>query len=100
MGVSFNHCLCDGRGAGQFLKGLAEIARGETKLSVEPVWQREFLKPQQHLNRVRFQHDEFLESGFIVNPNCSMQQHMTNSEVEGLILASFLFSLASLQNIK
>jgi omega-hydroxypalmitate O-feruloyl transferase len=100
VGVSFNHCLCDGRGAAQFLKGLAETARGETKLSVEPVWQREFLKPQQHLNRVRFQHDEFLESGFIVNNNCSMQQQMSNVKAEDLILASFFISSDALQSIK
>jgi len=99
VGVSFNHCLCDGRGAAQFLKGLAEIARGETKLSVEPVWQREFLKPQQtHL--VRFQHDELLESGFIVNPNCSIQQQLPAEKAEDLALTSFFFSSDALQRIK
>jgi NRPS condensation-like uncharacterized protein len=100
VGVSFNHCLCDGRGAAQFLKGLAETARGETKLSVEPVWQREFLKPQQQPHLVRFQHDELLESGFIVNPNCSMQQQLPAVKAEDLILASFFFSSDALQRIK
>nr|ABK22961.1 unknown [Picea sitchensis] len=99
VGVSFNNCLCDGRGAAQFLKGLGEIARGETKLSVEPVWQREFLKPQQtHL--VRFQHDELLESGFIVNPNCSIQQQLPAKKAEDLALTSFFFSSDALQRIK
>ncbi|KAH9299292.1 hypothetical protein KI387_030974 [Taxus chinensis] len=46
VGVSFQHSLCDGRGAGQFLQGLAEIARGEDKLSCEPIWNRELLKPE------------------------------------------------------
>lgn len=100
MGVSFNHCLCDGRGAGQFLKGLAEIARGETKLSVEPVWQREFLKPQQKPHLVRFQHDELLESGFIVNPNCSIQQQLPAEKAEDLALTSFFLSSDALQRIK
>jgi hypothetical protein len=98
--VSFNHCLCDGRGAAQFLKGLAEIARGETKLSVEPVWQREFLKPQQQPHLVRFQHDELLESGFIVNPNCSIQQQLPAEKAEDLALTSFFFSSDALQRIK
>lgn len=100
VGVSFNHSLCDGRGAAQFLMGLAEIARGETKLSVEAVWQREFLKPQQQSHLVRFPHDEVLESGFMVNPNCSMQQQMANVKTEDLILASFFFSSDVLQSIK
>lgn len=99
MGVSFDHCLCDGRGAAQFLMGLAEIARGETKLSIEAVWQREDLKPHQPY-LVRFQHDELLESGFIANPNCSMQQQMANVKTEDLILASFFISSDVLQSIK
>eukprot|EP01018_Ginkgo_biloba_P004927 Gb_26893 [translate_table: standard] len=31
VAASFYHCLCDGRGSVQFLKGLAEIARGEVE---------------------------------------------------------------------
>nr|ABK23866.1 unknown [Picea sitchensis] len=100
VGVSFNHCLCDGRGAAQFLKGVAEIARGETKLSVEPVWQREFLKPQQQPHLVRFQHGELLESGFIVNPNCSMQKQLPAEKAEDLALTSFFLSSDALQRIK
>eukprot|EP00253_Pinus_taeda_P021093 PITA_21093 len=36
VGASFSHSLCDGGGAAQFLNGVAEIARGEAKLSIEP----------------------------------------------------------------
>ena len=96
MGVSFDHTLCDGRGAAQFLKGVAEIARGEAGLSIEAVWQRDFLKPQQHSHLIRFQHDELLESGFVVNPNCSIP----NVNSEELILASFLLNSDALQRIK
>ena len=86
MGVSFDHTLCDGRGAAQFLKGVAEIARGEAGLS----------KPQQHSHLIRFQHDELLESGFVVNPNCSIP----NVNAEELTLASFLLNSDALQRIK
>ncbi|GLJ30292.1 hypothetical protein SUGI_0599080 [Cryptomeria japonica] len=45
VAVSFQHMVCDGRGIGQFLKGLGEMARGYVKPSIEPVWDRELLKP-------------------------------------------------------
>lgn len=94
VGLSFNHSVCDGRGAAQFLNGLAEIARGEAKLSVEPVWQREDLKPQQPY-LVRFVHDELLESGYLVNHN---SVPMPGSE--DLVFASFLFKSDAIQRIK
>ena len=96
MGVSFDHTLCDGRGAAQFLKGVAEIARGEAGLSIEAVWQRDFLKPQQHSHLIRFQHDELLESGFVANPNCSIP----NVNAEELTLASFLLNSDALQSMQ
>ncbi|GLJ29800.1 hypothetical protein SUGI_0588520 [Cryptomeria japonica] len=46
VAVSFQHMVCDGRGVGQFLKGLGEMARGHVKPSIEPVWYRELLKPK------------------------------------------------------
>eukprot|EP00253_Pinus_taeda_P035946 PITA_35946 len=100
VGVSFNHNLCDGRGAAQFLMGLAEIARGEAKLSIEPVCQRELLKPQQPPHPVLFQHDELLESGFMVNPNCSFQQQLAHVKAEDLLLTPFFFSHDALQRLK
>lgn len=100
LGVSFNHCLCDGRGAAQFIKGLAEIARGEAKLSIEPVWKREILKPQQPPHPVLFQHDELPESGFMVNPNCSLRQQLPNVKAEDLVLTPFFLSSDALQRLK
>ncbi|GLJ30289.1 hypothetical protein SUGI_0598990 [Cryptomeria japonica] len=46
VAVSFQHMVCDGRGIGQFLKGLGEMARGHIKPSTEPVWDRELLRPR------------------------------------------------------
>eukprot|EP00253_Pinus_taeda_P015336 PITA_15336 len=96
VGVSIDHSLCDGRGAVQFLMGLAEIARGEAKLSIEPVWQRELLKPQQPPRPVLFQHDELLDSGYFVNPNTPM----STVKSEDLACASFYLNSDVLDRIK
>ncbi|CAL9091563.1 unnamed protein product [Musa hybrid cultivar] len=41
LGIRFNHTVFDGLGAAQFLKAVAEIARGHARPLVEPVWCRE-----------------------------------------------------------
>lgn len=41
VGVRFNHAIFDGVGVAQFLKATAELAKGVTKLTVEPIWCRE-----------------------------------------------------------
>eukprot|EP00253_Pinus_taeda_P028022 PITA_28022 len=97
VGASFSHSLCDGRGAAQFLNGVAEIARGEAKLSIEPVWQREVLKPHQP-PIVRFPHDEFIESGFLVNPNSAIK--LGTVKADDLVISSFFLSSDALQRIK
>ncbi|GLJ37484.1 hypothetical protein SUGI_0761550 [Cryptomeria japonica] len=52
VGVNFHHSICDGQGAGHFLQGLGQMARGEFKLSIEPIWNRGLLKAEEliHLN--------------------------------------------------
>ncbi|XP_062084655.1 acyl transferase 4 [Humulus lupulus] len=42
MGLIFCHTICDGLGAAQFLNAVGEFARGLDRLSVEPVWCRDF----------------------------------------------------------
>ncbi|XP_057850967.1 3'-N-debenzoyl-2'-deoxytaxol N-benzoyltransferase [Cryptomeria japonica] len=51
VGVTFYHILCDGRGVGKFLIDLGEMARGHVKLSIEPIWDRELLKPRNLLTQ-------------------------------------------------
>ncbi|KAH9316723.1 hypothetical protein KI387_025350, partial [Taxus chinensis] len=46
VGVSIHHSVCDARGISQVLKALGEMARGEIKPSLEPIWKRELLKPE------------------------------------------------------
>ncbi|CAD5192356.1 unnamed protein product [Musa acuminata subsp. malaccensis] len=43
VGIRFSHTVFDGLGAAQFLKAVAEIARGHARLVVEPVWCREVI---------------------------------------------------------
>ncbi|KAH9294040.1 hypothetical protein KI387_040761, partial [Taxus chinensis] len=46
VGISFYHSICDGKGMGQFLKGMSEFCRGAFKPSLEPIWNREMVKPE------------------------------------------------------
>lgn len=40
IGMGLSHSVCDGFGASQFFRGLAELASGKTEPSVKPVWER------------------------------------------------------------
>ncbi|KAF4371708.1 hypothetical protein G4B88_030812 [Cannabis sativa] len=42
MGLVFSHIICDGLGAAQFLNAVGEFARGFDRLTVDPVWCRDF----------------------------------------------------------
>ncbi|KAH9299289.1 hypothetical protein KI387_030971 [Taxus chinensis] len=78
VGVSFHHSICDGRGAGQFLQGLAEMARGKDKLSCKPIWNRELLKPEDPIH-LQFYHlyslcpsgppiEKWVHASLVINP--------------------------------
>ncbi|MED6139212.1 hypothetical protein PIB30_081755 [Stylosanthes scabra] len=41
--IRVNHAICDGIGIAQFIKGIAEIAKGASKPSITPVWCRDLL---------------------------------------------------------
>ncbi|KAL7243623.1 hypothetical protein ACSBR1_015931 [Camellia fascicularis] len=66
LGASVHHSLCDGLGATQFFNGMAELARGASQLSVEPVWDRARLLGPRDPPRVEFPVHEFLrlDKGF------------------------------------
>lgn len=51
IAFSLSHSVCDGFGASQFFRALAEFASGKTEPSVIPVWEREKLvaKPIQQI---------------------------------------------------
>jgi hypothetical protein len=66
LGAMVHHAMCDGLGATQFFNGVAELARGASQLSVEPVWDRTRLLGPRDPPRVEFPVHEFvrLEKGF------------------------------------
>ncbi|XP_008809082.2 acyl transferase 5-like [Phoenix dactylifera] len=41
VGIRFNHAIFDGVGVAQFLKAIAELAKGLARPTVEPIWCRE-----------------------------------------------------------
>ncbi|XWS71918.1 hypothetical protein CRYUN_Cryun03dG0179700 [Craigia yunnanensis] len=43
IALSLSHSVCDGFGASQFFRALAEFASGKSEPSVKPVWEREIL---------------------------------------------------------
>ncbi|QCD77858.1 shikimate O-hydroxycinnamoyltransferase [Vigna unguiculata] len=43
IGMGLSHSVCDGFGASQFFRALAELACGKSEPSVKPVWERERL---------------------------------------------------------
>ncbi|CAL5022858.1 unnamed protein product [Urochloa decumbens] len=43
IGLWINHCIADGFGMVQFLRAVADVARGEATPSVLPVWERHLL---------------------------------------------------------
>jgi len=68
LGAAIHHSLCDGLGATQFFNATAELARGATRISVEPIWERERLLGARDPTRIDSQLiQEFLDldKGFL-----------------------------------
>ncbi|XP_028780326.1 3'-N-debenzoyl-2'-deoxytaxol N-benzoyltransferase [Neltuma alba] len=68
LGAVIHHSLCDGLGGTQFFSAAAELARGATRITVEPIWNREKLLGPRNPTRIdspvigEFLH---LEKGFL-----------------------------------
>ncbi|XP_026450953.1 benzyl alcohol O-benzoyltransferase-like [Papaver somniferum] len=58
LGLKYNHTICDGQGVHQFVKALAEIARGRVSPSILPIWERHLLNARDP-PQVMFAHREF-----------------------------------------
>ncbi|KAI3855578.1 hypothetical protein MKX03_006616 [Papaver bracteatum] len=58
FGLRYNHTICDGQGINQFVKALAEIARGRVSPSILPVWERHLLNARDP-PQVMFAHREY-----------------------------------------
>nr|Q5H873.1 RecName: Full=13-hydroxylupanine O-tigloyltransferase; AltName: Full=(-)-13alpha-hydroxymultiflorine/(+)-13alpha-hydroxylupanine O-tigloyltransferase; Short=HMT/HLTase; AltName: Full=Quinolizidine alkaloid O-tigloyltransferase [Lupinus albus]BAD89275.1 (-)-13alpha-hydroxymultiflorine/(+)-13alpha- hydroxylupanine O-tigloyltransferase [Lupinus albus] len=72
--VRLNHAMCDAIGMSQFMKGLAEIARGEPKPFILPVWHRELLCAR-NPPKVTFIHNEYQKPPHDNNNNNFILQH-------------------------
>ncbi|KAH9331117.1 hypothetical protein KI387_003225 [Taxus chinensis] len=69
VGANVYGSVCDGKGFGQFLQGMAEMARGEVKPSIEPIWNRELVKPEVlmplRMDQLRIIHAPLIEEKFV-----------------------------------
>lgn len=90
--VGFSHCLCDGLGSSQFLHAWAEMARGETVVSVRPVWGRHLLRPRCP-PRVEYSHPEFKQ----VQDFCNLKERL---KPDAIVSSSVCFNSAQLLELK
>ncbi|GJU88504.1 spermidine sinapoyl-CoA acyltransferase [Tanacetum coccineum] len=60
LGACVHHALCDGLGATLFFNAMAEVARGVSGVTVDPVWDRSSLLGPREPARTDFPIDEFL----------------------------------------
>ncbi|KAK4275927.1 hypothetical protein QN277_018937 [Acacia crassicarpa] len=60
FGLRMNHSMSDGPGIAQFINALAEIAKGATEPSIQPVWHRERLNARDSPN-ITCTHHEYDE---------------------------------------
>nr|QDM39175.1 BAHD acyltransferase-like 09 [Taxus x media] len=76
VGVTVCHSIFDGCGAAQFVTALADMARGEVKPLLEPIWNRELLNPEDPLHLQLNQFDsicpppmleELGQASFVIN---------------------------------
>ncbi|XP_068495347.1 tetrahydroanabasine acetyltransferase-like [Phaseolus vulgaris] len=58
IGMGLSHSVCDGFGASQFFRALAELACGKSEPSVKPVWERERLMGTLLKEPLQFPFDE------------------------------------------
>lgn len=52
LGAAIHHSLCDGMGGTLFFNTVAELARGGSRITVEPLWDRERLLGPRDVSRV------------------------------------------------
>nr|Q8H2B5.1 RecName: Full=Baccatin III:3-amino-3-phenylpropanoyltransferase [Taxus cuspidata]AAL92459.1 phenylpropanoyltransferase [Taxus cuspidata] len=76
VGANVYGSACDAKGFGQFLQSMAEMARGEVKPSIEPIWNRELVKLE-HCMPFRMSHlqiihapvieEKFVQTSLVIN---------------------------------
>eukprot|EP00253_Pinus_taeda_P033504 PITA_33504 len=88
--LRLNHTMSDALGVVQFLKALGEMAKGETRPSVLPVWERELLRPRTN-PAVKFPHYEYDQ---IQDKDSEMMN------VDEMVHESFFFGPKEIESLK
>lgn len=81
LALRSNHCICDAIGLLQFMKALAEIARGALLPSITPVWDREILRPRTN-RTVKYAHQAFDRTDDEYTQQEQQGHHVGNLEEE------------------
>ncbi|XP_028801341.1 benzyl alcohol O-benzoyltransferase-like [Neltuma alba] len=87
--LRMNHCLCDGYGIVQFMNALAELAKGASEPSIQPVWHRELLNARDP-PRVTCTHHEYDEEGI----------ETTTKPYTNIVLRSFFFGPTEISSLR
>nr|AJP06254.1 CHAT4 [Pinus tabuliformis] len=93
LGLRSNHCMSDGVGIAQFIKAMAEMARGAASPVVPPVWNREILRPREK-PIVEFPHPEYDQ------PTPDEYKQLMAPQEEMSINKSFFFGLRDIDALK
>lgn len=93
-----NHCICDAIGILQFMKALAEIARGALQPSIPPVWDREILRPRTN-RTMKYAHHAFDHTDAEYAQQQQQEQHLGSVE-EGMPNLSVLFGSDEIAALK
>ncbi|KAF8397160.1 hypothetical protein HHK36_016067 [Tetracentron sinense] len=82
IGLGIYHSVCDGSGAAQFFRAMAEIASGKSKPSVKPVWERERLvvSPTQEPFQLPMSKDSLATSPYLPTTDFSHECFDVSSE--------------------
>lgn len=96
--LRFNHCMTDAIGILQFLKALAEMARGASQPSILPVWNREILQPR--TNTVDLTDDEQYADHHALNLSADDEYAPQQHVEEEMQTVSVLFGPEEIADLK
>lgn len=88
---AISHCMADAAGMSQFVHAIAQLARGMTAPSINPVWKRDLLAPR-NPPQIGFHHPEFE----VIQSRSSL----TTNKSEFLIEGSFHITAPSVAKLK
>ncbi|KAK7289907.1 hypothetical protein RIF29_03940 [Crotalaria pallida] len=84
IGFGLSHAVCDGFGASQFFRAVAELASGKNEPSVKPVWERERLVGTILKEPLQFPMDETSRATSPFWPTTEMSYECFNFNAESI----------------